>query len=328
MLNFNKEFPAIIFLMGPTSSGKTDLAINLSKVLPCEIISVDSVSIYRGLDIGTAKPSPEILAKYPHKLVDILDPTDSYSASAFRQDALKEIKNIHSRGNIPLLVGGTMLYYKILVSGMADIPNSAPKIRREILEEAKKFGWDFIYKQLSIVDFQSSIRIHHNDKQRITRALEVYRMTGKTIGTHYQKQKEKNAQNQTKLPYKILSLAIAPRSRQEMYSRIETRVDHMLTLGLIDEVSLLKKIGTLNTGMPSMRAVGYRQVWSYLEGKSLLTDTKEAIKIASRRLAKRQITWLRSWDDLYWLDSLANDNIRKIQRLLSLIKNQSNVNLL
>lgn len=288
--------PLAIFLMGPTASGKTDLAIELCSRLPCEVVSVDSALIYRTMNIGTAKPTASELARAPHKLIDILDPGDSYSVAQFRRDALLEMAAITSRGNIPLLVGGTMLYFKALLEGLADMPVSNQAIRDNIEAQAKIKGWPAIHAELAQVDPESAARIHPNHSQRIERALGVFRETGKTMTSYHRQQSTQEA-----LPYHVIQLAIAPLDRKILHRRIEDRFVKMINMGFIDEVKCLFQRGDLNLEMPSMRAVGYRQVWQYLNGDLSLEEMTDRGIIATRQLAKRQFTWLKGWKDLHWL---------------------------
>lgn len=315
--------PPAIFLMGPTAAGKTDLAIELTKVLPCELISVDSALVYRGMDIGTAKPSKELLAEYPHRLIDILDPAEAYSAADFRRDALQAMAEITARGKIPLLVGGTMLYYKALVDGLADMPAADPEVRAQIEEEAARLGWQALHDQLAVIDPESAARIHPNDPQRLSRALEVYRVSGQSMTALRQRQSaqstEAAASGLQQLPYTVANLAIAPANRQVLHRRIEQRFTLMLEQGFIDEVVALRERSDLHAGLPSIRAVGYRQVWDYLDGKLTSAEMQERGIIATRQLAKRQFTWLRSWTDLHWLDSLDCDNLPRALKYLGTI---------
>ncbi|WP_350024115.1 tRNA (adenosine(37)-N6)-dimethylallyltransferase MiaA [Pseudomonas protegens] len=317
------QLPPAIFLMGPTAAGKTDLAIELTKVLPCELISVDSALVYRGMDIGTAKPSRELLAQFPHRLIDILDPAESYSAADFRTDALAAMADITARGKIPLLVGGTMLYYKALLEGLADMPAADPQVRAELEEEAARLGWQALHDQLAAVDPESAARIHPNDPQRLTRALEVYRVSGLTMTAHRQRQlaqsTEAGASGRSQLPYTVANLAIAPANRQILHQRIAQRFTQMLEQGFIDEVVALRSRSDLHAGLPSIRAVGYRQVWDHLDGKLTSAEMQERGIIATRQLAKRQFTWLRSWADLQWLDSLDCDNLPRALKYLGTI---------
>ncbi|MHC8316474.1 tRNA (adenosine(37)-N6)-dimethylallyltransferase MiaA [Pseudomonas sp. LB3P31] len=317
------HLPPAIFLMGPTAAGKTDLAIELTKVLPCELISVDSALVYRGMDIGTAKPSRELLAEYPHRLIDILDPAESYSAADFRRDALEAMADITARGKIPLLVGGTMLYYKALVDGLADMPAADAEVRAQIEEEAARLGWQALHDQLAVIDPESAARIHPNDPQRLSRALEVYRVSGQSMTALRLQQSaqstEAAASGRQQLPYTVANLTIAPANRQVLHERIKQRFTLMLEQGFIDEVVALRKRSDLHAGLPSIRAVGYRQVWDYLDGKLTQAEMQERGIIATRQLAKRQFTWLRSWADLHWLDSLDCDNLPRALKYLGTI---------
>ncbi|KIY15643.1 MULTISPECIES: tRNA (adenosine(37)-N6)-dimethylallyltransferase MiaA [Pseudomonas syringae group genomosp. 2] len=312
--------PPAIFLMGPTAAGKTDLAIELSKVLPCELISVDSALVYRGMDIGTAKPSKAQLAEYPHRLIDILDPAQSYSAADFRSDALAAMAEITARGNIPLLVGGTMLYFKALLHGLADMPAADAQVRAQLEADAQAYGWQSLHDQLAVVDPVSAARIHPNDPQRLIRALEVYRVSGMSMTAHREQQTaqstEAAASGRQQLPYTVANLAIAPADRKVLHQRIVLRFEQMLDQGFLDEVLALRSRGDLHSGLPSIRAVGYRQVWDHLDGKLTRDEMQERGIIATRQLAKRQFTWLRSWEDLHWLDSLASDNLSRALKYL------------
>ncbi|CAM3945467.1 tRNA (adenosine(37)-N6)-dimethylallyltransferase MiaA [Vibrio aquimaris] len=291
-----KELPLALFLMGPTASGKTDLAIRLRKQFPVEIISVDSALIYKGMDIGTAKPSSDELLKAPHRLIDILEPTEAYSAADFRHDALNEMRIISQQGKIPLLVGGTMLYYKALLEGLSPLPAANVEIRQQIEQEALTHGWDVLHDQLKQIDPVAAERIHPNDPQRLSRALEVYRISGKTLTELTQTKGDS-------LPYRVRQFAIAPKERSELHRRIELRFDQMMKAGFEQEVKALYARQDLHPDLPSIRCVGYRQMWEYLDGNSTLVEAIFKGICATRQLAKRQITWLRSWDNLTWLDS-------------------------
>lgn len=299
--------------MGPTASGKTDLAIKLREMLPVEVISVDSALIYKGMDIGTAKPSAAEQALVPHRLIDILDPAQSYSAMNFREDALREMADISAQGKIPLLVGGTMLYYKALLEGLSPLPNAAPELRAEIEQRAAKLGWAALHQELAKVDPVSAQRINPNDSQRINRALEVFYLSGKSLT-------ELTAQKGETLPYNIVQFAITPEDRAILHDRIEQRFHQMMKLGFLEEVEKLYARPDLTPDLPSIRCVGYRQMWEHLRGDY---DLEEAIYrgiCATRQLAKRQITWLRGWKSpIHWLDSLQNEqNPEKVKQAFDL----------
>lgn len=298
--------PKIITLMGPTASGKTDLAIYLTEHFPVDIISVDSAMVYRGLNIGSAKPSKEELAIAPHRLIDIVDPTEAYSAAQFRIDALKEMGEITQAGRIPLLVGGTMLYFRALLQGLSELPAADEKVRQKLEQEAKELGWDKMHQRLAEIDPEAAARIHPNDPQRIQRALEVYEVSGVAMS---QLQKEQKTEP---LPYQVLKLALMPSDRAELHQRIKKRFLQMLELGLIEEVKTLFVRGDLHEDLPAVRAVGYRQVWDYLADRIDYNEMEERGVIATRQLAKRQFTWLRSENDLITYDS-SSDSMQHIQ---------------
>ncbi|WP_158379533.1 tRNA (adenosine(37)-N6)-dimethylallyltransferase MiaA [Candidatus Williamhamiltonella defendens] len=288
--------PPAIFIMGPTTSGKTALAIALSQYLPVELISVDSALIYRGMDIGTAKPTAEEIRKIPHHLIDIRDPSESYSAAFFQKDALKLMSEITLAGRIPLLVGGTMLYFKALLQGLSPLPSPDPNLRQDIQNHVLKYGNTSLYAQLSVIDPVAAERIHFNDVQRVIRALEVFFISGKTLT-------ELIKISGSRLPYQVYHFGLIPHSREQLHHRIELRFQKMISGGFIEEVSRLFMRGDLYADLPAIRSVGYRQMWSYLSGE---IDYKEMIYrgvCATRQLAKRQMTWLRRWKNLYWLDS-------------------------
>lgn len=291
----------MICLMGPTASGKTHLAVELVQHYPFEIISVDSALVYRGMDIGTAKPEASVLAVAPHRLIDIRDPSEPYSAAQFREDALREIEAIYARHKIPLLVGGTMLYFRALQKGLAAMPSADPNIRAQLSAEMTANGLEALHARLAAIDPAAAARIHPNDPQRIQRALEVYLISGKTI-TAWQTE-----QDDALLDYDIYNVIVAPAERSVLHARIAERFKQMIALGLIDEVKQLYQRADLTLETPAIRSVGYRQVWEYLAGHYRYAEMQEKAIIATRQLAKRQLTWLRSWPDAVWFDSEAND---------------------
>lgn len=289
--------PRVIFVMGPTASGKTDLAMQLCDALPCELISVDSAMVFKGMDIGTAKPTPEELEAYPHRLIDMLDPADAYSAAQFREDALREIEQVQSAGRLPVLVGGTMLYFNALKQGLAKLPQADAAIRARIEAEAAERGWPAIHARLAEVDPEGAQRLKPNDAQRLQRALEVYELTGRPISDHWREQDE------AELPFDILPLALTPDDRSVLHDRIEQRFDLMLAAGFEAEVRALWERGDLHAGMPSIRCVGYRQMWSWFAGDYDRDTMRYKGIVATRQLAKRQLTWLRSWQGVHWLQT-------------------------
>ncbi|EKN3442797.1 tRNA (adenosine(37)-N6)-dimethylallyltransferase MiaA [Yersinia enterocolitica] len=292
----NPDQPPAIFIMGPTASGKTALSIALRQRLPVELVSVDSALIYRGMDIGTAKPSAEELALAPHRLIDIRDPAESYSAADFRKDALKEMADITTAGRIPLLVGGTMLYFKALLDGLSPLPSADPQVRQRIEQQAAELGWEALHQQLAEIDPVAAARIHPNDPQRLSRALEVFFISGKTLT-------ELTKISGETLPYRVHQFAIAPVSRELLHQRIELRFHQMLDAGFETEARALFDRGDLHTDMPAIRCVGYRQMWSYLSGEIDYDEMVYRGICATRQLAKRQMTWLRGWGSVQWLDS-------------------------
>ncbi|MGX9460747.1 tRNA (adenosine(37)-N6)-dimethylallyltransferase MiaA [Shewanella sp. A14] len=299
--------PKVIFLMGPTASGKTALAIEMAMQHNCEIISVDSALIYRGMDIGSAKPSAQELQMAPHKLIDILDPSESYSAAEFRRDALAAIEDIIARGKTPILVGGTMMYFKALLEGLSPLPSADEGIRQQILAQSEADGWEALHQELCHIDPVAGERIHPNDPQRLSRALEVYRISGKTMT-------ELTQTKSAALPYDVVQFAIAPHDRKVLHELIAKRFNIMLEQGFIEEVSRLKARGDLHLDMPSMRCVGYRQCWQYLNNEFDHATMVEKATAATRQLAKRQLTWLRSWPDLQWLESGVEGNLVTLMR--------------
>jgi tRNA dimethylallyltransferase len=287
--------------MGPTASGKTAVAVELVRLLPCEIISVDSAQVYRDMDIGTAKPGADILALAPHHLIDVIGPDESYSAARFRDDALALMREITERGNIPLLVGGTMLYFKALTEGLSELPEADPVIRMIIDSMAVEKGWPALHCELASVDPETAARLAPNDAQRIQRALEVFYIANKTMSELQKKPKY------VYFPYTAIKIALLPSDRAELHERIAARFEAMLELGLITELRKLRKQYALELTMPSMRCVGYRQTWDYLDEKITLAQLREQGIAATRQFAKRQLTWLRAMKDLAEFDCLAGD---------------------
>ena len=301
--------PPVICLMGPTASGKTALAMELFDAMPCDIISVDSALIYRDMDIGTAKPTQEELNKYPHNLINLRDASESYSAADFCHDALLQIKETRANNRIPLLVGGTMMYFKSLIEGISPLPTANAEIRQAIESEAADLGWQVMHDKLSEIDSVSAERIHPNDPQRIIRALEVHRLTGNTLTQLTQIKGDKLAGN-------ILQLAITPKERSTLHDRIALRYQQMLDLGFEKEVLKLKAREDLHHDLPSIRCVGYRQMWQYLDGDYDYEEMVFRGVCATRQLAKRQLTWLRNWPDLHWLSSDDKTNLSQVLSLL------------
>ena len=296
--------PPTIFLMGPTASGKTGLAVALAEKFPLDIISVDSALVYRGMDIGTAKPDEAILRCAPHSLVDIREPTQNYSAAEFREDALVKMNAITGQGRVPLLTGGTMLYFKALSGGLADMPAANHEVRARIERQAREVGWSTLHSELAKKDPETAARIHPNDPQRIQRALEVIELSGRKMSDlHRQHQQQNSGEGPgQEWRYRVLKIVVCPQSRQELHSRIERRFYQMLDQGFMDEMKALRARGDLNPILPSMRCVGYRQAWSYLEGDSTFEEMCQKAVAATRQLAKRQLTWLRQESTALWYD--------------------------
>lgn len=290
----------VICLMGPTASGKTEIALQLAQALPVDLISVDSALVYRGMDIGTAKPDARIRKACPHALIDIREPEESYSAGAFVRDAKNEIAAIFSRGRLPLLVGGTMMYFRALISGIADLPESDETIRASIDAEAAAEGWPALHRQLAAVDPEAAARINENDSQRIQRALEVYRASGRSL-SHWIRSPNTDA------GYVYLKTALVPEPRDWLHARIAARLARMLETGFLDEVAQLQKRPKLTAEHSSMRAVGYRQLWRHLAGECDLSEAQDSALAATRQLAKRQLTWLRSDSDVFAVNPLEVD---------------------
>jgi tRNA dimethylallyltransferase len=292
--------------MGPTASGKTAVAMALAAHLPCEIISVDSAQIYKGMDIGTAKPDARQLAAAPHHLIDVVEPHESYSAARFRDDALALMREITERDRIPLLVGGTMMYFQALTEGLNDLPEADPVIRLVIDTMAQEQGWPAVHEKLRKVDPDTAARLAPNDAQRIQRALEIYYIAGKPMTELLKKPKY------VYFPYTAIKIALVPSDREELHRRIAVRFDEMLRLGLTAELAKLREEYGLEPGMPSMRCVGYRQAWDYLEGRISEAALREQGIAATRQLAKRQLTWLRSMEGVTEFDCLAEDLPRMV----------------
>ncbi len=297
----NPAPPPAILLMGPTASGKTAVAVQLANTLPCEIISVDSALVYRGMNIGTAKPDAATLARAPHHLINVIDPHESYSAARFRDDALALMREITERGNIPLLVGGTMLYFKALVEGLNDLPEADSTIRLIIETMADEEGWPAVHEKLRKVDPETAARLEPNDAQRIQRALEIYYISGKSMTDLLKKPKY------VYFPYTPIRIALLPGDRAVLHERIAQRFDEMIEAGLVDELRALRDEYALEPDMPSMRCVGYRQAWDFLHGRISRDDLREQGIAATRQLAKRQLTWLRSTENITEFDCLADD---------------------
>ena len=300
----------VITLMGPTAAGKTALAIELCQHLDTQVISVDSALVYKGMNIGTAKPDAEELSLAPHHLIDILDPLETYSVADFRRDAIEKIDQLHQQGKVPILVGGTMMYFKGLIEGLSPLPEADATIRQELEAQAQQIGWAGLHEQLAAVDPDAAAKISENDSQRINRALEVYRLTGQTM-TVLQQQK------QPLLPYQFHQFAIAPTDRKVLHDRIEKRFNIMLDQGFKNEVSTLYQRGDLHPDLPSIRCVGYRQMWEHLAGNCDHDEMVFKGIAATRQLAKRQLTWLRSWPDVNWLETDDQENLQRVLTSLS-----------
>ncbi|MDB3991121.1 tRNA (adenosine(37)-N6)-dimethylallyltransferase MiaA [Gammaproteobacteria bacterium] len=303
-MNSNKA----IIIRGPTASGKTDLSLRLAENLPIEIISVDSVMVYKGLDIGSAKPAKEILDKYPHHLIDICDPGDKYSAGKFVEDAQQKIRDIQAHNRIPVLVGGTMMYYKVLQDGLNELPKANDEIRNQIDQEAKDQGWPAMHRKLKGIDPEAAKKIKPNDRQRIQRAIEVYMISGRTIS----ELKKKDSGNHE---FEFLAFSLMPADREVLYQNINLRFDSMIEVGLLDEVISLLDDDLVSVNSHSMQSIGYKEMLDHIGGKISLDEAVDAAKMSSRRYAKRQITWLRSMDDQYKLDPLNGNNHQLIEKI-------------
>jgi tRNA dimethylallyltransferase len=309
--------PLVVALMGPTASGKTAAALAIARVIPSEIVSVDSALVYRGMDIGTAKPSAAELASAPHHLIDILDPAESFSAMQFRQDALRLIEEIQARGNLPLLVGGTMLYFKALRDGLDELPQADPALRTRLDAEAAEIGSPAMHAKLAALDPATAARLQPNDAQRIQRALEIIELTGQPMSALLSNKQKAD------LPFATLPIALEPSDRSILHARIAARFDAMLgdsSHNLITEVEQLRKRGDLHLGLPSMRCVGYRQAWEYLDGAYDHKELREKGIAATRQLAKRQLTWLRSMPERQVIDCLSADAATQILQKIEKFK--------
>lgn len=292
--------PSAVFITGPTASGKTDLALALAQRLPVDLISVDSAMVYRGMNIGTAKPPPSILEQFPHRLVDVCDPNEAYSAARFREDALAAMAQSTASGRIPLLVGGTMLYWRALAGGLSPLPSADQALRETLVARQRQQGAAAMHAWLAEVDPAAATRVHPNDPQRVQRALEVYLLTGRPMSDWWQRARGAG------LPYRVLTLVRSPRERAVLHQRIATRLDAMFAAGFEAEVRQLYARGDLHADLPAMRSVGYRQLWAYLSGELGWEPMRDKALVATRQLAKRQYTWLRAQADAHWLwDDLA-----------------------
>jgi tRNA dimethylallyltransferase len=298
--------------MGPTASGKTGLAVELARRFPLEIVNVDSAQVYRHMDIGTAKPDQRTLSRAPHHLLDIVDPTERYSAARFCEDVNELLPEIYARGNVPLLAGGTMLYFKALTEGLSELPPADPDTRLVIDTMAEESGWPTLHAELARIDPPTAERLQPQDAQRIQRALEVFYLTGQPMSALIARGRSKGS------PYRMITLAIEPSARSVLHERIAERFEAMLELGLIGEVRTLRERFELNPSLPSMRAVGYRQTWQYLDGELTLSALREKGIAATRQLAKRQLTWLRSWHDAKRFDCLDENVVERTSAYLEL----------
>jgi tRNA dimethylallyltransferase len=303
--------PPAIFLMGPTASGKTALACALAEVFPLQLVSVDSALVYRGLDIGAAKPTPATLARHPHALIDIRDPAQPYSAAMFRSDALDTMATITAAGGVPLLVGGTGLYFRALERGLSELPEADADLRARIAEDAQRHGWPALHARLQAADPQAASRIRPNDAQRIQRALEVMELSGRPLS-------ELQGNARVRFPYRLLKLALVPADRERLRERIARRFDQMLAAGFLDEVRRLRARGDLDPKLPALRAVGYRQAWQYLDGAMDAGECRDRAIFATNQLAKRQLTWLRSEVDARTLDPDPGDPLDTATQAIAL----------
>ena len=298
-----------IIIRGPTASGKTELSLKLAEKYPIDIISVDSVMVYKGLDIGSAKPSQDILKKFPHHLIDICDPGDKYSAGKFVEDAQQKIRDIQADNRIPVLVGGTMMYYKVLQDGLNELPKANDEIRNQINQEAKDQGWPEMHRKLKGIDPEAAKKIKLNDRQRIQRAIEVYMISGTTIS-------ELKKMDSGNHEFEFLAFSLMPTDREVLYQNINLRFDSMIEVGLLDEIISLLDDDLVSVNSHSMQSIGYKEMLDHIGGKISLDEAVDAAKMSSRRYAKRQITWLRSMDDQYKLDPLNGNNHQLIEKIL------------
>ncbi len=308
-MNSQSKKPEAVMLLGPTATGKTDLALKLAQEFPIEIISVDSALIYKGMDIGTAKPTLAERSLCPHHLIDILEPTESYSAANFVEDAERLIQEIRDRGKLPVLVGGTMLYAKALLEGISELPASSPESKEAMRQKIQKVGLDKVYEKLKEIDPETAERLPPGDTQRISRAMEVYELTGRPLSSFFGETKGSK--------FAIATLGLMPSDRKELHARIEKRFDQMLEDGFIDEVKSLMELPGLNANLPSMRCVGYRQAWEYLTGQRKFEDFRLAGIAATRQLAKRQMTWLRSMKTIVLMEPSQPGTVSKLKDLLN-----------
>jgi len=299
-----------IFLMGPTATGKTNIAVELFRRLPIELISVDSAMVYRGMDIGTAKPSKVLLKKVPHRLIDVCEPDETYSAARFRRDALQAIDEIHANQRVPLLVGGSGLYFRSLESGISDLPDADEKVRQQLESVANELGWEAMHKRLAGIDPVAADRIHPNDPQRIQRALEIYEISGRNMTDHFKDETSRP------LPFKVIKIILNPEDRIVLHERIKTRFLKMLDEGFVEEVRTFYGNDRFCETLSAMRMVGYRQIWDYLDGKMDYGQMVEKGIIATRQLAKRQMTWLRKEENAIFFDCGESELVDKIQRIL------------
>jgi tRNA dimethylallyltransferase len=307
--------------MGPTACGKTAVAVELVEAFPFSIISVDSALVYRGLDIGSGKPDSTLLARAPHRLINIRDPAQAYSAAEFRHDALQAIQEVQLEGRIPLLVGGTMLYFKVLRDGLASMPAATPEIRARILEQAHSSGWPALHQRLQQVDPEAAARIHPNDPQRLQRALEVFESSGKPLSELH---RTAHLEGPDSLPFRLLFLGMLPRERKALHEQIARRFHTMLEQGLVEEVRGLHARGDLDASLPAMRSVGYRQVWEYLDGRIDYQTMVDKGIAATRQLAKRQLTWLRSWKELHEIPcGLSGEDVKFVKEHLKKLNGSS-----